>query len=60
MSADAFDKWSARFRPASNAGRWRPRAYIIPGPGELAGKSGGVAGPRYGFKPTVMPKHVVV
>ncbi|WP_197522078.1 PPE family protein, SVP subgroup [Mycobacterium gordonae] len=26
----------------------------------MAGKSGGVAGPRYGFKPTVMPKHVVV
>jgi hypothetical protein len=34
----------------------------VPGaPGmALAGKSGGVAGPRYGFKPTVMPKHVVV
>ncbi|GFG78439.1 PPE family protein [Mycobacterium paragordonae] len=33
----------------------------VPGaPGMALAPKGGVAGPRYGFKPVVMPKHVVV
>ncbi|QYL29585.1 putative PPE family protein PPE29 [Mycobacterium shottsii] len=38
-----------------------PIAAMPGGPGmAVAGKGGGFAGPRYGFKPTVMPKQVVV
>ncbi|OSC61409.1 hypothetical protein BVW01_23315 [Mycobacterium tuberculosis] len=55
MLADTDQAWPCG--AGSGAG---PVTGMMPGMASAAKGTGAYAGPRYGFKPTVMPKQVVV